>query len=74
MTGKFNSKWNDFLVQSTLASPGYVSELIDLFNKEKQLGMVFHTTAPVFNMYSPHGYEDVQKTENFGKSGSSDSI
>lgn len=61
------SKWNDFLVQSTLASPGYVSKIIDLFNKEKQLGMVFHTTAPVFNMYSPHGYEGCSEDRKFRK-------
>ena len=61
------ARWNRFILESTLASPGYVSKIIELFSKESQLGMVFHPTAPIFNMYAPHGYQGCSEDERYRK-------
>ena len=59
------ARWNRFILESTLASPGYVSKIIELFSNEAQLGMVFHPTAPIFNMYAPHGYQGCSEDERY---------
>ena len=61
------AQWNSFILESTLASPGYVSKVIDLFSRETRLGMVFHPTAPIFNMYAPHGYQGCSEDERYRK-------
>jgi len=56
LTTVFGYKWNNYLFDSMLASEGYISEIIKLFDSENKLGIVFPTYPPIFNMANPHAY------------------
>lgn len=43
-------KWNNFLMESVLSSPGYVSQLINLFKTSDKLGLVFHAFPPILTL------------------------
>lgn len=45
--------WKNFILKSTLASPGYVSGVINLFKIEEKIGTLFHVFPPVLTLYLP---------------------
>lgn len=59
-------KWNRFLMESMLASPGYISQLINLFKDSNKLGLVFHTFPPVLTL-SIHSQEGNRSTSKWKK-------
>ncbi len=46
--------WNHFLMRSVLASSTYISNLINLFCKKKDLGIVFHVSQPDLLLANPN--------------------
>lgn len=44
-------EWSNFDLKSVLASPGYVSGIINMFKEEDRLGIVFHVFPPALILY-----------------------
>lgn len=54
-------EWNNFLMQSLLASSAYISQIVNLFKKSESLGMVFHIFPPVLTLYI-HQQDSIKET------------
>jgi len=56
LTSAFGFKWNEYLFDSMLASPGYISNIINMFDSEEKLGILFPPYTPIFNMVCSRGF------------------
>lgn len=52
----FGRKWNYYMYECLLKSPRYVSEIINSFAENDDLGIIFPPYSPVYNMVFPEGY------------------
>lgn len=57
----FAWEWNHFLMQSMLASPGYVANVIHMFEKYEKLGLVFHIFPPMLTLLL-HQQDSIKET------------
>lgn len=55
--------WKNFILKSTLASPGYVSGVINLFKMDEKIGTLFHIFPPVLTLCS--SVQENQKNINW---------
>lgn len=61
----FSHTWNRYLFDSMMANPGHVADIIDAFESDPQLGMVFPTYPPLYNMIYPHGYSGSPEDQHY---------
>lgn len=56
----FGFMWHRFLMESLLASPDYVEQILNAFESDGELGMMFSVYPPLVKLMSPAAcYEDV---------------
>ena len=60
--------WNHYMYECLMKSPHYISEIINTFNENSDLGVMFPPYPPLYNMVFPEGYYGSPEDQAFRKS------
>lgn len=52
----FGFEWNHYMYECLMKSPHYISEIVNMFHENPDLGIIFPPYSPLYNMVFPEGY------------------